>query len=549
MASAHDEDDQGARGAELSSGLGAGWAPLAHPVFRSLWIANVVSLIGTWCHELGAAWLMTSLTADPLMVSLVQAATTLPMFLLAIPAGALADVVDRRRLLLATQSWSCVAAAFLGLLTLTGGTGTLALLALTFAMGLGVAASAPAWFAVLSELVPVSQVPVAVTLNGVAMNVSRAVGPALGGAVIAAAGPAWAFFLNAASYLGLIATVYRWDRPRQVSALPAERLFGAMRAGIRYVRFAPELRAVLWRSAAFVLGASAFWALLPLLARAELGRGPQGYGFMVGSVGVGALTTATFLPAVRRRDPRNRSLAAAWLLFAAALLTLAHLRVFPAVCLVLWAAGAAWMLLLTSFIAGAQLAAPTWVRGRAMSVHLLSTFGGLALGSAFWGYAARLTSVPRALELAAAALALGFAATRHLRIPSGGRDLTPFGRWREAQPPPAPLLARGPVAITVEYQIDPRTVEGFLDAMRDVREIRLRDGAIRWELYSDPADPERYQELFVVESWAEHLRQHERLTAADREVLKRCHSYHRGEPRQKVSHWLAEPVAPRRPRS
>jgi MFS family permease/quinol monooxygenase YgiN len=532
--------------AEAAPHRASGWAPLSRPVFRALWIANVASMIGTWVHEVGAAWLMTSMTADPLKVSLVQAATMLPAFLLALPAGALSDILDRRQLLLATQAWACAAAAALAAITLTGAMNVELLLALTFAVGLGAAASAPVWFAVIGELVPVSELPSAVTLNGVAMNVSRAVGPALGGVVIAAAGPGWAFALNAGSYVGVILVLHHWKRARQTSALPAERLLGAMKAGLRFVRHTPAMRAVLLRGGAFIFAASAFWALLPLLARAELGRGPQGYGIMVGSIGIGAVAVATVLPALRRRDPGNRVLALSWLFFAAAVLTIAHLRIFVAVCAVLVAAGACWMALLTGFNSGAQLAAPAWVRGRAISVFLLVVFGGIALGSVFWGYVARRTSVPTALDLTVVGLLAGLLATRKLRVSTGGQDLTPSPVWREIQPLPRPLLERGPVAVTVEYQIDPAALESFVEAMRELRHIRLRDGALRWELYSDPAEPGRYQEVFVVESWAEHLRQHDRITAADKEVLGRCHRFHLGEPRQKVSHWLAEPVSRKR---
>lgn len=520
-------------------------SPLAHPVFRALWIANVVSMVGTWMHEVGAGWLMTSLTPDPFLVSLVQAATTLPAFLLALPGGALADIFDRRRLLLATQAWACLVAGCLGALTLAGTSSAGVLLAFTFALGVGTALTAPAWLAVISELVPPSGLPAAVTLNGVAMNVSRALGPALGGLVIAAAGPGWAFLLNSVSYLGVVVVLFRWDRPRARRALPAERLFGAVRAGLRYVRHAPAFRAVLWRGGAFILPASAFWALLPLFARAELGQGPEGYGLMVGSVGLGAVLGGTALPKLRRRDRRQLHVPGAWLLFALTTASLSELRLFPLVCLVLGLTGVAWISLLSSLNTSAQLVVPAWVRGRAVAVYLIVFFGGMAAGSPLWGKVARATSTPTALALASAGLVVGLLATWRLPLSSEGEDLTPSLHWGELARVPEELLDRGPVVVSVDYRIDPEALVPFRAAMREMRRIRLRDGAMRWELYSDPDLPGRYLETFVIESWVEHLRQHQRITVADRKIEDLCHSFHRGEGAPKVTHYIAEPV-PRR---
>ncbi|MBI5444251.1 MAG: MFS transporter [Deltaproteobacteria bacterium] len=526
----------------------SGWSPLARPIFRALWIANVASMVGTWMHDVGAGWLMTSLAPDPFMVSLVQAATTLPVFLLALPSGALADIFDRRRLLLITHVWSSATAAALGFLTIFGVTSAGGLLALTFVLGLALALTAPAWLAVISELVPPPEVPAAVTLNGVALNVSRAVGPALGGLVIAAAGTGWVFLLNGASYLGVIAVLLRWKRPKVESTLPAERLVGAVRAGVRYVRHAPALRAVLLRAAGFIVPASAFWALLPLLARAELGRGPGGYGGLVATVGLGAVVGGAVLPGLRWHDRSGWLVPAAWSHFGPAILTVAHGRASLPVATALGLAGVAWISLLSSLNASAQVAVPAWVRGRALAVYLLVFFGGMAVGSAFWGNVARVTSIPAALDVAGAALVAGGLVAVRFRLPTLREDLTPSMHWRQTQQIPEALLERGPVVVSVEYRIDPASLADFTAAMGDLRRIRLRDGAIRWELYSDPEGEGTYLETFVVESWLEHLRQHERVTVADKSIQERCSRFHVGERPQRVTHFLAEPVPHRRAR-
>src|SRR5215510_99164 len=277
------------------------WSPLGEPIFRALWIATVASNIGTWMQDVGESWLMVSLTTSPMLIALVETAGSLPIVLLALPAGALADVVDRRRLLLITQGWMLVSAAAMGLLTLAGMATPWLLLVLTFTLGLGTAMNGPAFQAILPEIVPRQEIPAAVTLAGVAVNVSRAVGPALGGLLVAAAGPGVVFLLNAVSFLGVMGVIYRWQRAPQQSTMPPEHVFGAMRAGLRYVRHAPEFLAALIRTAAFILCASALWALLPLQARHALGLGSFGYGILLGCIGAGAVTGAAFLPKVRQK--------------------------------------------------------------------------------------------------------------------------------------------------------------------------------------------------------------------------------------------------------
>jgi len=310
-----------------SAAVTSPWSPLAEPIFRALWIATVASNIGTWMQDVGESWLMVSLTTSPMLVALVETAGSLPIVLLALPAGALADVVDRRRLLLITQSWMLVSAAVLGVVTLAGMVTPWLLLLLTFTLGLGTAMNGPAWQASIPELVPRRELPAAVTLVGVAINVSRAVSPALGGLLVAAAGSGVVFLLNAISFLGVMVVIYRWQPTPQQSTMPPEHIFGAMRAGLRYVRHAPELLAVFVRTGAFILCASALWALLPLQARHALGLGSFGYGILLGCIGTGAVAGAAFLPPVREKVSNNLLVVGATVLFAGVTVVLAHVHV------------------------------------------------------------------------------------------------------------------------------------------------------------------------------------------------------------------------------
>jgi MFS family permease len=516
------------------------WSPLYQPVFRALWVAAVVSNVGTWMHDVGAVWLMTSLTPSPVMVALMQTATSLPFFLLALPAGALADVVDRRRLLLVAQGWMMAAAAVLGVLTLAGLTTSWWLLALTCALGLGAALNAPAWQAMTPELVPREEVPSAVALSGVGLNLARAVGPALGGFVVAAAGPSAVFLLNAVSCVGVIVVLYRWPRALRRRALPPEHMIGAMRAGVRFVWHAPAFRTVLVRAAVFILCGSALWALLPLIARREMGLDAVGYGVLLGCLGAGAVAGAAILPRVRQRVVVDRLAIGATVVFALVTVALAALREVTWLSGVLFVGGGAWIALMSSYNAAAQAAAPAWVRARALAVYLLVFQGGIAAGSALWGAVAARTGIPIALLMAGAGLFLGLLAATRYRLAEGARlDLTPSFHWPQPAVTIEPPAEHGPILVTVEYRIDPVHAGDFVQAMREVRLERLRDGALRWELFQDPADPPHYVETFLVESWVEHLRQHERVTLSDREAEVRARALHRGPTPVAVSHLVA----------
>ena len=524
------------------------WSPLRHPVFRALWLATIVSNIGTWMQNVGAAWLMTSLTPSSVMVALVQTATSLPVFFLALPAGALADVLDRRRLLLVTQGWMLLTAMILGALTLLDLTTPWTLLWLTFSLGVGAAMNAPAWQASIPDLVPREDLPGAVALGSVAFNIARAIGPALGGLVIAAAGPGVVFALNAFSFVGVMCVLYRWRPTREQNALPAERFVGAVRAGLRYVRHAPQLQAVLVRAGVFILCAAALWALLPLRSKNELGHDATGYGILLGCLGAGALLGAAVLPKFRIDLSTDALISWASLLFGGATLGLAFLNNFFLLCGAMFAGGLAWMTVMSSFNVAAMTTAPAWVKSRSLGIYQLVFQGGLAIGSAAWGFVATHAGLTVALIGAAAGLALGLVAVRRFPLAEVEPEkLEPSLHWAE------PVVARelqpdrGPVVVTVEYRIDPAQAREFVAAMQPVRESCLRDGAIQWHLLNDTSDPSRYVEYFVVESWAEHLRQHERVTIADRAVQDYARSFHVGDRPPVVSHFIAENVV--RPRA
>ena len=515
------------------------WSPLRQPLFRALWIASVASNIGTWMHEAGAGWLMTSLTPSPLMVALMQTATTLPVLLLGLPAGALADVVDRRTMLLFTQAWMLIAAAILGALTLLNVTTPWLLLILTFALGAGAAMNAPAWQATAPELVSRDELPAAVAITGMGLNLARAVGPALGGVVIAAAGPWAVFLLNAVSFLSVIAVLYHWRPTTKVSPAPEEPVLSAIRAGIRYVRHAPALSAVLVRTGLFVLFASALWALLPVLARHQMGLDSIGYGILFGCLGAGAVVGAILLPALRSRFSTESLAVGATIAFAAVTGALAEVRHLGWLCVVMIAGGAAWITLMASFNVATQRTVPTWVRARALALYLLTFQGGMAAGSAVWGSLAQHSGISVTLWCAAGGLIVGLGAMAWYPLKESKElDLTPSYHWPEPPVAVEPHPDDGPVLVMVEYRIEPEHARDFTVAMQAVRQQRLRDGALRSGLYRDPTDLGRYLETFVVESWAEHLRLHERVTVSDRIAEERARAFHIGQVPPSISHYV-----------
>ena len=530
-----------AEGRSQRQRFASAWGPLREPLFRALWIAAVASNVGTWMEDVGEAWLMTSLSTSTLLVALVETAGTLPIVLLAVPSGALADLIDRRRLLLITQAWMLVVAATLGVLTVAGLTTPWVLLLLAFALGLGAAANAPAWEAITPELVTRTDLPAAVTLGAVAFNVARAVGPALGGLLVAAFGPGPVFLLNAVSFLGVIIVLYRWRRPVEKSNLPPEHVLGALRAGLRYVRHTPAIQAVLVRAATFILCASALWALLPLVARRGLGLSAAGYGVLLGCLGLGGVTGASFLPKVRKKISTDTLVIGGTLIFAAVTIVLGYVHSAALIGGSLFFGGIAWIALLSTFNVAAQTASAAWVRARVLGVYMLAFFGGWACGSALWGWIASRVGISLTLLIAAIGLVAGLATGIRFKLRCGeDLDLTPSAHWPEPKVQAQPEAQTGPVLVTIEYQIDPNDAEEFTQAARAAGKIKRRDGAFYWNLFRDTADPGRFVETFIVDSWAEHLRQHGRLTQADRQIDDRVQAFHQGDERPKISHLIAE---------
>jgi MFS family permease len=393
---------------------------LSEPLFRSLWIAAVISYTGTWMQNVGAGWYMTQLTTSPLMVSLVQAASAIPVFLVVLPAGALADMVDRRRILLFTQTWMVGAAAALGILTLSGAVTPWVLLFFTFLMGVGAVMNDPAWQAITPEVISPERHASAVALNSAGFNVARAVGPALGGAVVAASAGS-SFLLNAASFFGVILFLYRWKRPPHVP-LPTKGLRAAIAEGFRYVQGKPQVRSVLIRTGAFSFGASSLLALLPVICQPH---GAQGYGFLLTCFGVGALAGAAVLPRLRLQYSVDGLVIGATVVFAVMTFAAGQVHIFEWLCLVLFTAGAAWIGILACFNVVAQTMCPSWMRARALSMYLLVLQGGMAIGSALWGAVAARQGVPAALAWSALAMLVGLSTIRRHRLTAAELEMAP----------------------------------------------------------------------------------------------------------------------------
>jgi MFS family permease len=497
------------------------WSPLSLPVFRRLWLAVLASNIGTWIHDVSAAWVIAETTGSPFMVAAVQAATTLPMVLLALLAGTLADIVDRRRYLILAQLWMLMVAGTLALMAHLDMLVPWTLIALTFALGIGAAMAMPAQQATIPELVPRAMLSPAVALSSLSMNIARAIGPALGGLIVASAGVAWAFAINALSFLGMVIVIAAWRRAPTESVLPPEPFGVALRAGLRYAVHASVLQSVLVKAAGFFLFASALTALLPIVVNRELQAGAGTYGLMLGCIGIGAIAGALLLPRLRTRFDPDRLVLAATVLYAACMLGLALLRNVPALYAVALLNGLAWITVLSSLQIAAQTAVPAWVRARALSLYIVVFSSGMALGSLGWGLLAQQTSTTVALLAAAAGTVL--AALLGLRFKLGeaaNLNVTPSGHW------PLPVLVedvagdRGPVLVTIEYRIVLDQREEFLRLMHVLGRSRRRDGAVQWGVAEDTEAPGTYLEYFLDRSWLEHLRQHERVTESEQALQR-----------------------------
>jgi MFS family permease len=508
------------------------WAPFEQRVFRMLWGVWITANVCMWMNDVAAAWLMTTLAASPVMVALVQSASTLPVFLLGLPSGALADILDRRKYFMVTQVWVGAVAVIVGLVVSLGAINAPLLLVLTFANGIGLAMRWPVFAAIVPELVPRHHLTAALALNGVAMNASRS------------AGSAWVFALNAVLSVGAAAVIHRWQREQKVSALPGERFVGAMRVGLQYVMRSHRMHAVLLRVSLFFLQSMALMGLLPLVAKELHGGGAGTFTLLLACMGGGAICAAMSLQRLRAHGTPDTIVNGGTAVLSVSMLVVAFAPSAWIAAPAMITAGAGWITTANSLTVGAQLSLPDWVRARGMSIYQMALMGSSAFGAALGGQVATWTNVRTSLVCAATVGVLAaLVATRRFPLERGPlEDLTPA-----PYSPPAGTQVEvdpheGPVLITIEYQVAPERVADFLEVMQETRRNRLRHGVLSWGLFRDPAQPGRYIEHFIDESWVEHLRHFERMTAYDLSLRERRYAFHIADTPPRVSRYLAQPL-------
>jgi MFS family permease len=530
------------------------WRPFRHKVFAIIWTATVLSNVGGWMYATASAWLMTGLTTDPVMVSLVQVAASAPLFLFALPAGTLADLVDKRRFLIRGEIFIAVASTVLAYLVWRNLVSPVSLLLLTFLIESGSAATAPPWQSVVPDLVPREDLPPAIAMNSVGVNISRAVGPALGGLLTAGFGIAAPFWINAVSNYGSISALRWWGRqqvagggaggahavaphPRS-SRLPAEQFISGMRVGLRYARNNTQLRATLGHAVAFFLFASCYWALLPLVARDQISGGATLYGSLLGVIGASAVLGALTLPRLRARYDINHLVAMGSCGTVVSILLLGIAKVAYVAVIASAVAGVSWIVVLSSLNVSAQLSLPEWVRGRGLAIYVTVFNGAMTVGSLIWGQVASVEGLSMAHFVAAGGMLLGVAATWRFKLDTDAAiDLTPSMHW------PVPVVSTsiehnaGPVLVTVEYRVRGEDREAFLSAIQRVGGERVRDGAYTWGVFEDVSESNVFIETFYSECWLEHMRQHERVTNADRVIEGEVRGSLTGPPR--ITHYVA----------
>lgn len=517
------------------------WSPFGYRAFALLWTATLISNVGTWMHDVGAGWLMTTLNSSPAVVSLVQAATTLPVFLFALYAGTLADRLDKRKMLIAVNLVLLALITALTVLVHFEAVTPTLLILFTLAIGTGTAFMAPAWQAVVPALVPREALQPAIALNSMGINISRAIGPALAGVLIASVSLSAPFAVNAVSHLVIIAALLIW-RYDVTPAKTSQPVVGAMLTGLRHVAHNGALKATLLRSFAFFIFASAYWALLPLVVQGIEGGGATLYGMLLTLIGTGAVAGALTLPNLRARLEASAMAASGTIGTALAMIILATAASPALAYAAALLGGFSWIAVLTTFNVSAQTALPNWVRARGLAVNLMVFFGAMAFGSALWGQVATVTSTPTALLISATGLLIALGLTYRVRLGQGeGLDLTPSMHW------PAPEVAiadegltdRGPVMVEVEYRVRPADREAFLAAVHGWSGERWRDGAYSWRIFQSAEDPELWVEAFMVSSWEEHLAQHDRVSKEDQDRQNAVRAFDTRDDGPVVRHLIA----------
>lgn len=519
-------------------------SPLQIPVYRNVWIASIASNFGGLIQSVGAAWMMTMLGGSAQQIALVQAATTLPILLLALWAGAVADNLDRRKVMLAAQSAMFVMSAVLAGFAWAGWLSPVLLLVFTFAIACGTAINGPAWQASVGDMVPRTLLPQAISLNAMGFNIARSTGPAIGGIIVATAGAASAFLINAVSYLALIGVLLRWRPDLPERTLPRERLGMAMSAGLRYIVMSPNILSVLVRAALFGIGATAIPSLLPVVARDLIGGGALTYGVLFGGFGLGAVIAALMIGAIRRRVSPEGLVRIGALTMAAGAAGTSESNLAAATFVAMALAGFGWVLALATFNVIIQLASPRWVVARTLALYQMAAFGGMAGGSWLFGALASLHGVGEALGVASVLLVLVMVLGLRMPLPDpGGRALDPLGGWT-APDTTLPIQPRsGPIKISIEHRISEGDVPRFLGLMNERRRIRLRDGASNWLLLRDLADVELWLERFDFPTWLDYLRHNDRRTTADAENQQMLRDIRIGEVEPVVHRMIERSVA------
>lgn len=518
------------------------WSPLRQPAFRGLWICGGVFFIGTGMQSMAAAWHMLELTGSSFMSSLVQTAVFLPMFLLALPAGVLADTTDRRRLVLGALVCQAVVCTLLAALVLSGRDGPTSVLLLVFLCGCCTAVMTPAWNSSVVDPVPREEWPQAITAIAVAYNVARAIGPTTAGLIFARLGPGWVFAVATLTTLVMWWSIRRWPpRPHPPTRLPPERLWRGTVSGLRFAWHSRMILAQLMRLMAFSGTGAALWALLPVIAQRQLGTGAPGFGLLMGCLGTGAIASGLVMGRLRSRFSLDLIVGVSCLVFAAVMLLAAWVKIHVLVYLAMALGGAAWMAAMSTFNSATQASAPPWVRSRAVALHMVASLGAFALGSAFWGAMSDLVGLMPALCVASVVMAAGVLLAYPFPLRVGAvHEVTQGTPWDELFIEAEPSPEAGPVAVEVGYRIRPGEDEAFLDAISRMKEPRRRDGASLWRVYKDLGEPSRYVERFIVDSWAAYLHQRARATVADQALEAAVREYLAPGETARMAHYIAE---------